>query len=213
MPRSFRPSGPGRPRCSGSAYDEWGEAMKRRVSLADSPVAHFLFRLVALVMESPLRSRFFDPVEALKGAGIQPGQCVLEVGCGTGFFTISAAELVGETGRVYAIDPHPLAIDQVARKVCDLGLTDVRLIRADATEAGLADGCIDLALLFGVIPSPTLPLDRLLPEMSRLLRSDGALAVWTALPWWSPATLTRSGLFVYVGEKGGVHSFSKAASD
>jgi ubiquinone/menaquinone biosynthesis C-methylase UbiE len=187
--------------------------MKMRASFADSPVAHFLFRLVALVMESAFRRRFCEPVRALKGAGIHSGQCGLEVGCGTGFFTLPAADLVGEKGRVYAIDPHSLAIDQVTRKVRDAGLTNVRLIRGDATEAALADGCIDLALLFGVIPSPTLPLERLLPEMSRLLRSEGALAVWTALPWWSPATLTRSGPFVYVGERSGVHNFSKAASD
>jgi ubiquinone/menaquinone biosynthesis C-methylase UbiE len=187
--------------------------MKTRVSFGDSPIVHFLFRLIAPVMESPLRRRFFDPVRTLKGARIQSGQEVLEVGCGTGFFTIPAAELVGDEGRVYAIDPHPLAIEQVARKVRDAGLTNVRPIKADATEAGLASGSIDLALLFGVIPSPTLPLDRLLPEMYRLLKSEGALAVWTAFPWWSPASLTRGGLFVYVGKESGVHNFRKATSD
>jgi SAM-dependent methyltransferase len=190
-----------------------GQAMKTRVSFGDSPIVHFLFRLIAPVMESPLRRRFFDPVRTLKGARIQSGQEVLEVGCGTGFFTIPAAELVGDEGRVYAIDPHPLAIEQVARKVRDAGLTNVRPIKADATEAGLASDSIDLALLFGVIPSPTLPLDRLLPEMHRLLRSEGALAVWTAFPWWSPASLTRGGLFVYVGKESGVHNFRKATSD
>jgi ubiquinone/menaquinone biosynthesis C-methylase UbiE len=162
-------------------------------------------------MESPLRPRFLDPVKTLKAAGMQSGQDVLEVGCGTGFFTIPAAELVGEEGRVYALDPHPLAIEQVTSKVRDAGLTNVRLIRGDATEAGLASGSIDLALLFGVIPSPTLPLGRLLPEMFRVLRSEGALAVWTAWPWWSPAPLTRGGLFVYVAKRSGVHSFRKAS--
>lgn len=184
-----------------------------RASFGDSPIARFLFRLMAPVMESPLRRRFFDPVSALKAAGIQSGQDVLEVGCGTGFFTIPAAELVGEKGRVYAIDPHPSAIEQVAKKVWDAGLTNVTLIRADATEAGLASGSIDLALLFGVIPSPTLPLDRLLPEMSRLLRPEGVLAVWTALPWWSPASLTAGGLFVHLGGERGVHSYTKVRSD
>ena len=167
---------------------------------------------MAPLMESPLRGRFFDPVRTLKGARIQSGQEVLEVGCGTGFFTIPAVELVGDEGRVYAIDPHPLAIEQVARKVRDAGLTNVRPINADATEAGLASDSIDLALLFGVIPSPTLPLDRLLPEIHRLLRSEGALAVWTAFPWWSPASLTKGGLFVYVGKESGVHNFRKATS-
>ena len=184
-----------------------------RVPFGDSWIANFLFRLMALVMESSLRRRFFDPVKTLKGARIKSGQEILEVGCGTGFFTIPAAELVGDEGCVYAIDSHPLAIDQVAGKVRDAGLTNVRLIRADATEAGLASGSIDLALLFGVVPSPTLPMDRLLPEMFRLLRPEGALAVWTALPWWSPASLIRGGLFVYAGKRSGVHSFRKATRD
>ena len=187
--------------------------MKSKAYFRDSPTTRFLFRVMALVMESRLRSRFFDPVRSLKGAGIQSGQEVLEVGCGTGFFTIPAAELVGDRGRVYAMDPHPLAIEQVARKVRDAGLTNVRLIMADATEAGLVSRSMDLALLFGVIPSPTLPLDRLLPEMHRLLRPEGGLAVWTAFPWWSPAFLTRSGLFVYVGKDRGVHNFRKGTRD
>jgi SAM-dependent methyltransferase len=190
-----------------------GPTMETRASFGDSRIAHLLFRLIAPVMESPLRRRFLDPVETLKAAGIQSGQEVVEVGCGTGFFTIPAAELVGREGHVYAIDPHPLAIEQVASKVRDAGLTNVRLIRTDATEAGLTSGSIDLALLFGVIPSPTLPLDQLLPEMFRVLRSEGALAVWTALPWWSPAPLTSGGLFVYVGKRNGVHSFRKASRD
>lgn len=192
--------------------EEWSQAMKLRGSFMDSRIAHLLFRLMARVMDSPLRYRLSHPVTILEGAGIRPGQEVLEIGCGTGFFTIPAAELVGNEGRVYSVDPHPLAIEQVTRKVGDSGLANVRLIRTDATEAGLASGCIDLALLFGVIPSPIIPLDRLLAEIHRLLRSDGALAVWTAFPWWSPTSLTRNGLFVWTGEEGGVHNFRRATS-
>jgi ubiquinone/menaquinone biosynthesis C-methylase UbiE len=149
----------------------------------------------------------------LEGAGIRSGQEVLEIGCGTGFFTMPAAELVGDEGCVYAMDPHPLAIEEVMRRIQDAGLTNVKLIKADATKAGLVSGCIDLVLLFGVIPSPTIPLDRLLQEIHRLLRAKGALAVWTAIPWWSPASLIRSGLFVRIGEKSGVHCFRRAMSD
>ncbi len=181
----------------------------KKASFRDSATAHLLFKLITPLMESPLRRKFFDPVESLRGAGIRSGQDVLEVGCGTGFFTISAAELAGHEGRVYAIDAHPLAIEQVARQVRDAGLTNVRLVMADAIEIGLASDSIDLVLLFGVIPSPTLPLDRLLPEMHRLLRPGGALAVWTAFPWWSPASLISGGLFAYVGKENGVHNFRK----
>jgi demethylmenaquinone methyltransferase/2-methoxy-6-polyprenyl-1,4-benzoquinol methylase len=143
------------------------------------------------------------------GAGIQSGQVVLEVGCGTGFFTIPAAELVGDEGRVYAIDMHPLAIERVAKKIRDAGLTNVRLIKVDALETGFSSDCFDLVLLFGVIPSPTLPLDRLLPEMYRLLKPEGVLAVWTAFPRWSPASLTRGGLFASVGKENGSYKFRR----
>jgi len=49
--------------------------------------------------------------------------------------------------------------------------------------------------------------------MHRLLKPEGALAVWTAFPWWSPASLTQRGLFVYVGKESGVHNFRKEKSD
>ena len=143
----------------------------------DSRIAHLLFRLMDPVMEIPFRYRFFDPVTTLNGAGIRSGQEILEIGCGTGFFTIPAAKLVGDEGCVYAVDSHPMAIEQVARKIQDAGLTNVKLIKADAMEVGLAIGCTDLVLLFGVIPSPVISLDRLLPEIHRLLRSEGTLAV------------------------------------
>ena len=187
--------------------------MKKKRPFENSATARLLFRLmapvIATVMESPLRRRCQDPVRTLKAGGIQSGQQVLEVGCGTGFFTIPAAELVGDEGCVHAIDLHPLAIEQVAKKTQDAGLTNVRLTHANATETGLPGSSMNLVLLFGVIPSPTLPLDRLLPEMHRLLKLDGALAVWTAFPWWSPISLTKSGLFAYVGRRNGVHHFRK----
>ncbi len=187
--------------------------MRKKGAFGDSSTAHFLFKLITPVMESPLRRKFSDPVKVLKGAGTQSGKGVLEIGCGTGFFTIPAAKLVGDEGCVYAIDSHPVAIEQVAKKVRDAGLTNVRLIKADALETGLASDCIDLVLLLGVIPSATLPLGRLLPEMRRVLKPDGALAVWTAFPWWSPASLTKRGLFAYLGKDSGVHNFRKGASD
>jgi hypothetical protein len=82
--------------------------VKKIGSFVDSRAATLLVRLMAPVMESPWRYRFFDPVTIPEGAGIRSGEEVLEIGCGTGFFTVPAAELVGNKGRVYAVDPHPL---------------------------------------------------------------------------------------------------------
>jgi SAM-dependent methyltransferase len=182
-------------------------------SFGDTRLAHLLFNIIAPVMESPLRYRFFNPILSLKVGGVQPRQVILEAGPGTGFFTLPAARLVGDEGRVVAMDPHPIAIKQVAKKVWDAKLTNVRLIKSDATRCGLANSLIDLVLLYGVIPSPTIPLDRLLPEMHRVLKSAGMLAVWTAFPWWSYSSLNKYGLFAYIGKEKGVHTFKRIAGN
>ncbi|MCK4241915.1 MAG: methyltransferase domain-containing protein, partial [Dehalococcoidia bacterium] len=47
-------------------------------------------------------------MDILKEVGIEPGFHVLDYGCGPGSYTIPLAELVGESGKIYALDIHPL---------------------------------------------------------------------------------------------------------
>ncbi|MBW2250385.1 MAG: methyltransferase domain-containing protein [Deltaproteobacteria bacterium] len=67
-----------------------------------------------------------NPVKTLRGADIQPGQTVLEVGCGTGFFTIPAAKLIGDEGCLVAMDALSDFIKQVSKKVQSADLKNVR---------------------------------------------------------------------------------------
>ena len=67
--------------------------------------------IMSFVMDSPLRRKLNDPLKTLAGARVKRGQKVLEVGCGTGYFTVSAAKLVGDSGLIYAIDSYPPAIE------------------------------------------------------------------------------------------------------
>ena len=154
-----------------------------------------------------------NPVKTLQGAGIQPGQTILEVGCGTGFFTIPAAKLIGDQGSLVAMDLSSGYIDQVSKKVCNADLKNVRVVKRDALDTGLDNASIDKALLFGVIPFPLLPLNRLLPEMHRVLKPDGTLAVWLFPPmvhFWVPESILQSGLFTYVSTQNGVFNYSRS---
>ena len=96
------------------------------------------FRMMSLVHET-LYGLFRDPYKALDAAGLEPGQKVLEVGCGPGFFTIPAARIVGEKGSVYALDVSPLAVERVQQKIEKEGATNVETILADAAQTGLPD--------------------------------------------------------------------------
>lgn len=81
-------------------------------------------------------------------------------------------------------------------------------------SAPLVDAAtIDVALLFGVVPFPTLPLNRLRPEMHRVLTADGILALWLfPVTAGVPTAILRSGLFTEIGKKNGTHSYRRAAA-
>jgi demethylmenaquinone methyltransferase/2-methoxy-6-polyprenyl-1,4-benzoquinol methylase len=59
--------------------------------LGNSKILNLIFKPAGMVMESRLRHWIYNPVKTLRGAGIKSGQTILEVGSGTGFFTIPAA--------------------------------------------------------------------------------------------------------------------------
>ena len=120
---------------------------------------------------------FIKSREWLAQSGVASGQDVLEVGCGSGFFTIPAAELVGHRGHLWALDYNPAAVEYVKRRIQQQGITNVDVVLADALRTGLPDGSFDVAFLYGVIHNLWDGVETLLPEMHRTLRTDGILSI------------------------------------
>jgi demethylmenaquinone methyltransferase/2-methoxy-6-polyprenyl-1,4-benzoquinol methylase len=181
--------------------------------LGNSRILNLIFRPAGLLMGSRLRRRLMDPVKTLHGAGIQPGQAVLEVGCGTGFFTVPAARLIGDKGCLVAMDVSAGFIEQVSKKAEKAGLKNVKTVKRDALNTGLDAEIIDTVLLFGVIPFPLLPLTQLLPEMHRILKHEGTLSLWLFPPlvhFRVPKSILRSGLFTFVGRRNGVYNYRRS---
>ena len=178
--------------------------------LGNSKILNLLFKPAGMMMESRLRQWLMNPAKTLRGAGIEPGQTVLEVGCGTGFFTISAAELIGDQGCLVAMDALSDYTNRVSKKVQSAGLKNVRVVKRDALDTGLDAASIDKVLLFGVIPFPFLPLNRLLPEMHRVIKPEGSLAVWLfPVSGWVPKWILQSGLFTFVSRRNGVYNYRR----
>ncbi len=171
---------------------------------------NLLTKPAGMLMGSRARRWLMNPVKTLRGAGIQPGQTVLEVGCGTGFFTIPAARLIGDDGCLVAMDALADFIKQVSKKLQAADLKNVRVVKRDALNTGLGATSIDTVLLFGVLPWPALPLNLLLPEMHRVLKPEGRLAVWLfPVSGWVPKSILRSGLFMYINKQNGVYNYRR----
>ena len=179
-------------------------------NLGNSRILNFLLKPAGAIMGSRLRQWLMNPLKTLHGAEIQPGQTLLEVGCGTGFFTIPAAKIIGDEGCLVAMDALSGYVKEVSKKVKAADLKNVRVVKRDALNTGLDDASIDTVLLFGVLPWPALPLNQLLPEMHRVLKPEGRLAVWLfPVSGWVPKSIIRSGLFTYLSKINGVYNYTR----
>jgi ubiquinone/menaquinone biosynthesis C-methylase UbiE len=112
----------------------------------------------------------------LDRVGIQPGECVLELGPGPGAFTVEASKRLGPQGRLVAVDIQPRMIELVARRAREHGLTNVEARVASAYEMPLDDASVDRAFLVTVLPE--IPdHTRALRELHRVLKPGGLLSV------------------------------------
>ncbi len=79
---------------------------------------------------------------------LKAGQTMLDVGCGMGYFTIRAARLLGEGGRVIAVDMQQEMLDGVRRNAEKAGVS-ARVVphKCEAHSLGLGEyaGAVDLA--------------------------------------------------------------------
>lgn len=130
-----------------------------------------------------LYQRFFVPAiatpvsgELLATAGLRPGERVLDVACGTGIITRAAAEQVGTTGTVTAVDLAPDMLE-VAKAVPAAG-APIEWHEADAVALPLPDGAYDVALCqMGLMFIADKP--RAVAELYRVLAPRGRVIVNT----------------------------------
>jgi len=112
--------------------------------------------------------------DVLKEVGIKPGFHILDYGCGSGSYSVIVAELVGPTGKVYALDIHPLAVRQVQDIASKRRLTNVETICSDCAT-GLENAAMDVVLLYDIFHHLSDP-QAVLKELHRVLKPDGILS-------------------------------------
>jgi ubiquinone/menaquinone biosynthesis C-methylase UbiE len=121
---------------------------------------------------------FFFPYidKRVKGFGIQEGMTVVDYGCGPGRYTGRFVELVGETGKVYAVDIHEMAIEAITRKADQYQWRNIVPLLASGYNSGVPDHVADVVCaldMFFIIEQPT----EFLAELRRITKTDGLLII------------------------------------
>jgi ubiquinone/menaquinone biosynthesis C-methylase UbiE len=106
----------------------------------------------------------------------EPGERLLEIGVGTGYYSLDLAEWVGADGKLELFDLQQKFLDHVMRAARERGLTNLVPTRGDATALPYEDASVDAVILtavLGEIPD----CGAALAEIRRVLKADGRLVV------------------------------------
>ena len=118
-----------------------------------------------------LRPLFHDPVKMVKGY-IREGDTVLDVGPGMGYFTIPMARMVGETGKVVAVDVQQRMLSFLESRAKKAGLSQRIETRLVSNESLGIQVPVDFALAFWMVHEVP-DQSRLLEELNSILKPGG----------------------------------------
>ncbi len=160
-----------------------------------------------------LRDLLLPRKKILEEAGIKAGNNVLDFGCGPGGYLPSLSKMVGETGKIYALDINPLAIEMVQKLITGKCLKNVETILSGC-ETGLPDESLDAVLLYDVYHGLSQP-QKILAEINRVLKPDGVLSFNDHHMQDEEITgkLTEGGFFRLLKKGEKVHNFTKVTKE
>jgi ubiquinone/menaquinone biosynthesis C-methylase UbiE len=110
-----------------------------------------------------------------------PGERVLEVGPGTGYYSLDVARQIAPDGRLDVLDLQQPMLDELMRRAADRGITTIVPTVGDARDLPFPEATFDAAFLvatLGEIPDR----DRALRELRRVLKPGGRLVVGEGQP-------------------------------
>jgi SAM-dependent methyltransferase len=113
-------------------------------------IAHVMSFHGASWLDRPEREQEENISKLLPPLKIEPGQNVVDLGAGSGVYTFRLAKLVGDMGKVYAVDIQPEMLMIIQRKMKKQAAKNIELVQCTEKDPKLPERAIDLILMVDV---------------------------------------------------------------
>lgn len=127
-------------------------------------------------LDSPERRKLLPPKETLLKLGLQASDVIADIGCGIGYFSLPAAEIVGPNGQVLALDVSREMLEEVEKTVKETSIPNLQTILTEENRLNLKNSSATFALVSLVLHEVE-DATQFLKEITRILSKSGRLAI------------------------------------
>ena len=127
-------------------------------------------------LERPEREIEERPQQLIDALQIQPGQTIADLGAGSGYYSFRIAPLVGERGKVLAIDVEPRMLQIISERATRSGVKNVTPVRSTARDPNLPANSVDLLFMVDVYHELEFPFETMV-KVREALKPGGRVAL------------------------------------
>lgn len=128
-------------------------------------------------LDNETRRQIMPPRETLERLGFTTGVDMADIGCGIGYFSIPAAEIVGPSTKIiYALDISEEMLEEVEKRANEAGVSNIRRIKSEEYDLKLGDQSVGFALMSNVLHEID-DKQRYINEIHRIISDGGKLAI------------------------------------
>jgi predicted methyltransferase len=134
-----------------------------------------------ILFNNPRRERWEKTTKIIEALSLKQGDSVADVGAGPGYYSFKFSKIVGDTGRVYAIEVNPRHIEYLSGVISKQGIGNVKALRSKVNDIELSEP-VDLAFLgslYHVVYAYLSEEERaqFIASIKKVLKPNGTLAI------------------------------------
>ena len=102
-------------------------------------------------LHSEERKNNMPPKETLEDMLLKKNERFLDIGAGIGYFTLPAAEIVGNEGMVFAVDTSEEMLEELRKRLKEKSITNITTVRGKDYNTDIANEKVDYLFLSNVL--------------------------------------------------------------